>query len=139
MRRLQVYYQDRPAGVLEETDEGYRFSYTADWIEKGQSPVSLTLPLRGEPWKSRTLFAFFDGLIPEGWLLDLGTRNWKLDPKDRFALLGAFCRDTIGAVGLGPIEAGVGPDEAGVGPDEAGVGPDEGGVALDEGEVGMDE
>ncbi len=104
MRKLRVYYQDRVAGLLEETDEGYRFTYAADWVEEGPGPVSLTLPLRREPWNSRTLFAFFDGLVPEGWLLELGTRNWKLDPKDRFGLLAAFCRDTIGAVGVAPDE-----------------------------------
>jgi serine/threonine-protein kinase HipA len=100
MRRLRVYYQDRAAGFLEETDEGYRFTYDPEWVAAGQDPVSLTLPLRGEPWESRILFAFFDGLIPEGWLLELGIRNWKLDPRDRFGLLAAFCRDTIGAVGV---------------------------------------
>jgi serine/threonine-protein kinase HipA len=125
MRKLQVYYQDRLAGLLEETDEGYRFTYLAEWLEEGRSPVSLTLPLRKEPWESRTLFAFFDGLIPEGWLLDLGTRNWKLDPKDRFGLLRAFCRDTIGAVGVAPVEAGIGLDVFGFGTDEVGDGTDE--------------
>jgi len=104
MRSLLVYYQDREAGILEETEEGYRFSYSETWVEAGENAVSLTLPLRREPWDSRTLFAFFDGLIPEGWLLELGTRNWKLDPKDRFGLLSAFCRDTVGAVGVGPRE-----------------------------------
>ncbi|GAB1458137.1 HipA N-terminal domain-containing protein [Spirochaetota bacterium] len=103
MRRLRVYYQDRAAGLLEETDEGYRFSYESDWVAAENDPVSLTLPLRKEPWESRTLFAFFDGLIPEGWLLELGVHNWKLDPRDRFGLLAAFCRDTIGAVGVEEI------------------------------------
>jgi serine/threonine-protein kinase HipA len=105
MRKLWVYYQDRAAGLLEETDEGYRFTYEPTWVDGGRNPVSLTLPLRREPWESRTLFAFFDGLVPEGWLLELGVRNWKLDPADRFGLLAAFCRDTIGAVGVGPAEA----------------------------------
>ncbi|MFH2114447.1 MAG: HipA N-terminal domain-containing protein [Spirochaetota bacterium] len=43
MRKLRVYYQDRVAGLLEETDEGCRFTYAADWVDEGQSPVSLTL------------------------------------------------------------------------------------------------
>jgi serine/threonine-protein kinase HipA len=107
MRKLWVYYQDRVTGQLEETDEGYRFTYDSTWVDEGRNPVSLTLPLRREPWESRTLFAFFDGLIPEGWLLELGVRNWKLDPRDRFGLLAAFCRDTIGAVGVGPVEGGM--------------------------------
>lgn len=31
----------------------------------------------------RTMIAFFDGLIPEGWLLDIAIDNWKLDRRDR--------------------------------------------------------
>lgn len=107
MRKLRVYYQDRVAGLLEETDEGYRFTYAPSWVDEQQDPISLTLPLRREPWESRILFAFFDGLVPEGWLLDLGVRNWKLDPRDRFGLLAAFCRDAIGAVGVEPLESEV--------------------------------
>ena len=60
--------------------------------------VSLALPLRDEPYDSSTLFSFFDGLIPEGWLLNVVTRNWKLNRKDRFGLLLVACRDTIGNV-----------------------------------------
>lgn len=100
MRKLRVYYQDRAAGILEETDEGYRFRYDPDWVAAAGDPVSLALPLREEPWEAPTLFPFFDGLIPEGWLLELGVRNWKLDPRDRFSLLAAFCRDAVGAVGV---------------------------------------
>lgn len=104
MRRLEVLYQDRRAGWLEETDSGYRFTYETAWVETQQPPVSLTLPLRPEPYESKILFAFFDNLIPEGWLLDLGTRSWKLDPRDRFGCLAAFCRDCVGAVGVHPYE-----------------------------------
>ena len=103
MRRLEVLFQDRPAGILEETETGYRFSYLPGWVDEGGSPVSLTLPLRKDPYDSPVLFSFFDGLIPEGWLLELGTRNWKLDPMDRFGLLSAFCRDTVGAAGVVPL------------------------------------
>ena len=48
----------------------------------------------------KTLFSFFDGLIPEGWLLDVITRNWKMDRKDRFGLLLVSCRDAIGNVSI---------------------------------------
>lgn len=46
----------------------------------------------------RFYFLFFDGLIPEGWLLALVNRNWKIDQQDRFGLLLAVCRDCIGDV-----------------------------------------
>ena len=54
--------------------------------------------LRQEPYTSKTLFSFFDGLIPEGWLLDLVTHNWKLRANDRLGLLLVACKDCIGSV-----------------------------------------
>ena len=50
------------------------------------------------------MFPFFDGLIPEGWLLDIATKNWKLNPNDRMGLLMTCCKDCIGAVGLIGLE-----------------------------------
>ncbi len=66
--------------------------------------ASLTLPLRAEPFEDKRLFPFFDGLIPEGWLLEIAEKTWKIDPRDRMGLLLACCRDCIGAAGVVPIE-----------------------------------
>ena len=75
------------------------FSYEAEYLESENTlPVSLTMPLSDEVYKSNVLFPFFDGLIPEGWLLGLVNRNWKIDPQDRFGLLLAVCKDCIGDV-----------------------------------------
>lgn len=94
-----VYVEDCYAGTLSETEDGYRFAYDADYLSsENPRAVSLTLPLRDVPYDSSTLFSFFDGLIPEGWLLNVVTRNWKLNRKDRFGLLLVACRDTIGNV-----------------------------------------
>ena len=62
--------------------------------------VSLTLPLSDKPYRDKVLFPFFDGLIPEGWLLDIAEKNWKIDTRDRMSLLIACCKDCIGAVGV---------------------------------------
>ena len=99
-RTADVYVYNNFAGKLSETDEGYYFSYDKTYIKASNHPVSLTLPIREEPYKSKTLFSFFDGLIPEGWLLDIVSRNWKIDPKDRFALLLVACKDPIGNVSI---------------------------------------
>ena len=56
-----------------------------------------------EPYWDKVLFPFFDGLIPEGWLLDIAEKNWKIDVRDRMSLLLACCKDCIGAVGVEPI------------------------------------
>ena len=100
-RAAFVYVRDAFAGTLRETDEGYEFAYDANYLADAQSPaISLTLSKREEPYASKTLFAFFDGLIPEGWLLDVVSHNWKIDRADRFGLLLVACRDCIGCVSI---------------------------------------
>lgn len=100
-RTAYVFVYNIYAGELCETDEGYSFSYDKEYLSSGDAhPVSLTLPIKGEPYTSKTLFSFFDGLIPEGWLLDVVSRNWKIDSKDRFALLLVACKDAIGSVSI---------------------------------------
>lgn len=99
LREANVYVQDILAGRLQETDTGYSFIYDMDYVSSSAAlPVSLTLPLSQEIYMQPTLFSFFDGLIPEGWLLDVASRNWKIDPSDRFGLLLVTCRDCIGDV-----------------------------------------
>lgn len=100
-RTALVYVRDSFAGRLCETDEGYEFHYEEQYLSDPTTPaVSLTLPKRDEPYLSKTLFAFFDGLIPEGWLLNLVAHNWKIDQRDRFGLLLVACKDCIGAVSI---------------------------------------
>lgn len=100
-RSAQVLVRGRLAGLLRETDAGYSFIYDSDYLRsEHSSPVSLTLPLREEAYESKTLFAFFDGLIPEGWLLDVVVHNWKLSEKDRFGILLVACKDPIGDVSI---------------------------------------
>ena len=100
-RTAYVYIRSIYAGVLCETDEGYTFSYDEQYLNREDaSAVSLTLPLFERIYTSKTLFPFFDGLIPEGWLLDVVSRNWKIDVKDRFGLLLVACKDVIGNVSI---------------------------------------
>lgn len=93
------------AGLLTEDEEGYHFRYFQEYLGLDTpEPVSLTLPLTDKEYHSKVLFPFFDGLIPEGWLLDIAERNWKLDPRDRMGILLVTCRDCIGAVSIHPVE-----------------------------------
>ena len=101
LRTAYVYVRSDFAGCLYETDEGYVFSYDAAYLSfENPSPVSLTLPVSEKEYTSKTLFSFFDGLIPEGWLLHVVCHNWKLDVNDRFGLLLVACRDSIGNVSI---------------------------------------
>lgn len=102
-KTAKVYYGTALAGLLSETDNGYEFSYYPDYMTGPVAkPISLTLPVRQASYHSKTLFAFFDGLIPEGWLLDIAKDHWKVKANDRFELLLLTCRDAIGAVSIIP-------------------------------------
>ena len=65
-RKGYVYIQNHFSGIIAETEEGYIFTYDQDYLDREDAvAVSLTLPLRQEPYETTILFPFFDGLIPE--------------------------------------------------------------------------
>ena len=104
-RKANIFCNDKKAGLLSEQEEGYVFQYFESYLtDPGSLAVSFTLPLQKKPFISKTMFAFFDGLIPEGWLLDVAVETWKLDPRDRMGLLITCCKDCIGAVSVIPGE-----------------------------------
>ena len=96
-----VFHRNFKAGILEKTEGGFRFYYLPEYLSSPDAEaVSLTLPLRAEPYESKKLFPYFMGLIPEGWLLDLTSRTLKIDPDNAFDLLLRCCKDCIGATGI---------------------------------------
>ena len=100
-KRGFVYMYDKFAGIIEETDTGFKFTYDPEYLNRKDSiALSCTIPLKAESFESAVLFPFFDGLIPEGWLLDIAWKSWKISSKDRMELLLACCSDVIGAVSV---------------------------------------
>ena len=94
-----VRLDGKDAGTLTEHEDGFEFTYFATWLGTlGATPISLTMPLRTEPYCSRNLHPFFQNLLPEGWLLELATKKLKVSKDDAFGLLLATCADCIGAV-----------------------------------------
>jgi serine/threonine-protein kinase HipA len=100
-KRGRVFVEDRFAGVIEDREGLCIFTYDKSYLKSDEAmPVSLTLPLREEPYTEKTMIPFFDGLIPEGWLLDILSENWKIDRRDRMSLLLLACKDCIGNVSV---------------------------------------
>jgi serine/threonine-protein kinase HipA len=103
MKRALIYMHDLLAGTLSEDENGFTFTYDEQYLHTEDAvPVSLTLPLTGKPYHDSVLFPFFDGLIPEGWLLNIAETSWKINQRDRMSLLLACCKDCIGAVSVIP-------------------------------------
>ncbi len=101
MSRANIFYKSQLAGVLTETDTGYRFEYLPEYLSSGcPQPISLTMPLSNLAYGSPVLFPAFDGLIPEGWLLDVALRNADISRLDRMSLLLLCCKDCIGALSV---------------------------------------
>ena len=105
MKQASIFYKDLLAGILTESDSGYEFRYLPEYLSlETAKAVSLTLPLQEKAYTSPVLFPFFDGLIPEGWLLDVALRNTDISILDRMSLLLLCCKDCIGAISIVSIE-----------------------------------
>ena len=105
MRKGEVYYKDCFAGIISETDEGeYIFQYEEQYVKNHPDDfITFTMPVTDKPYVDNRLFPFFEGLIPEGWLLEIASENWKINRNDRMGLLLACCQNCVGAVSVKPI------------------------------------
>jgi len=105
MRQAIIKYNSIDAGVLTESDNGeYFFQYKEEYVKSHPNLfITFNLPVTTYPYRSSRLFPFFDGLIPEGWLLNIASESWRINKNDRMGLLLACCQQTIGAVSVHPI------------------------------------
>lgn len=102
MRSGKVFYKDHFAGIISETVDGdYVFKYDENYVDQFPNDfLTFTMPVSEKPYIEKRLFSFFDGLIPEGWLLEIASKNWKINQNDRMGLLLACCQNCIGAVSV---------------------------------------
>lgn len=107
MRLALIKYNDIDAGYLTETDDGeYTFSYNDAYIQNyPRQFITFQMPVSKQTYRSRRLFPFFDGLIPEGWLLNITIESWRINRNDRMGLLLAVGKSCIGAVSVHQINS----------------------------------
>lgn len=106
MRQCEVYLHGIMAGVLTESDSReFIFTYDKTYLlNKKSEAVSLTLPLRAEPYHSPYLFAVFANMLSEGENRKVQSQILRIDAEDDFGILLATCQtDTIGAITIKPI------------------------------------
>ena len=85
-----------PAGNLhEEEDGGWVFEYLVGYQA---FPVSLTLPVRAEPYHFDSFPPVFEGLLPEGPQLESLLRLHKIDRNDAFRQLVTVGADLVGSL-----------------------------------------
>jgi serine/threonine-protein kinase HipA len=105
MRQGIIKYKHMQAGLLTEEDNGgYLFVYDEMYVQNYPNQfITFQMPVSKRPYRSKRLFPFFDGLIPEGWLLNIAAESWKINKNDRMGLLLACCKNAVGAVGVHPV------------------------------------
>lgn len=96
MRKARVLVNGTEAGVLEEIRrEKYHFIYVPSYHGP---PVSLTMPVSNKTYEFDTFPPFFEGLLPEGMMLEALLRKYKIDRNDYFGQLIKVGQDVVGAV-----------------------------------------
>jgi serine/threonine-protein kinase HipA len=102
IKKGKVKLHDVLVGHVWQDEDGYWFAYTDQYFKNPSlGPVSQTLPVAQQKYNDpKSMLAFFDGLIPEGWLLHIALDNWKLKENDRMELLLTLCKECIGAVSI---------------------------------------
>ncbi len=96
MKKAIIFVHDKRAGVLSEnTSGGYEFTYDDNY--EGEQ-VSLTMPLTNKTYSFVKFPSFFEGLLPEGIMLEGLLKIGKIDKNDYFSQLIATGNDLVGAV-----------------------------------------
>ncbi|HLF50930.1 HipA N-terminal domain-containing protein [Flavobacterium sp.] len=96
MRKAIVYVHNNRAGELIEEELGhYTFKYDPDY---NLEPVSLTMPVHQKVYSFNHFPPFFEGLLPEGIMLEGLLKINKFDKKDYLSQLIATGNDLVGAV-----------------------------------------
>ena len=106
MRQLNVFWNDKKAGILTELLPGknYRFEYYPTYVRSEFPHISVTLPKSDSPYESENLFPFFANMLPESTLRRVICREHHIDEADLFGILYAIAdTETIGAVNLKKI------------------------------------
>lgn len=96
MRKSRVLVNGIEAGVFEKLKGGkYIFNYHPEYHG---APVSLTMPLSNRIYEFDVFPPFFEGLLPEGVMLEALLRKYKIDRNDYFGQLIKVGQDVVGAV-----------------------------------------
>ncbi|ANE75476.1 type II toxin-antitoxin system HipA family toxin [Dickeya solani] len=111
MAALDVYMNGYRVGILTKTGSGaHHFSYDANWLElPGSRPLSLSMPLRHQPYQGDEVYNFFDNLLPDN--PDIRRRivtRHQADSTQPFDLLAKVGQDSVGALQLVPQGTAVG-------------------------------
>lgn len=101
--KLDVYLHGTIAGTLERMSQArLRFTYDDAWVDGKRPPLSLSLPVRAEPYGHEECAPFFEGLLPEGDFLKAIARTLHVSATNSFELLSELGGECAGAISVAP-------------------------------------
>jgi serine/threonine-protein kinase HipA len=109
--RLHVRLFDRHVGELGiagevRAPEDWRFAYDADYLASAEPvALSVSLPLRAEPFAGAIARNWFGNLLPEGAVREAIAVRLRIPVWDDFELLAAIGGECAGAVSITPPQA----------------------------------
>ena len=102
-RILDVYLHQKHSGQLIQDDSGRLiFTYDETYVAEDRLSLSLSLPLRHEPYEGNNVKAFFSGLLPDNIVRHRLARYLGVSEKNPFSLLEAIGGECAGALSLYP-------------------------------------
>lgn len=104
-KTLLIYSDKTLAGkLIQHSPHEYEFAYDAAYCDGEHIPISPTLPITTEVYRSEYLFPFFANLLPEGANKRTICRHLHIDEHDYFSLLASFAgKDFIGNISVGTL------------------------------------
>lgn len=100
---VPIWFDDLAVGQVDVAADGsLSLRYAERWLQTtGAFPLSVTMPLRAEPYPSDVISPWLANLLPEEEQLQVLTRSLGLDQADVLAVLAEIGGDTAGALSFG--------------------------------------
>ena len=100
---VPIWFDGLAVGQVDVTADGsLSLRYAERWLQTaGAFPLSVTMPLRADPYPSNVISPWLANLLPEEEQLHVLTRSLGLDQADVLAVLAEIGGDTAGALSFG--------------------------------------
>lgn len=100
---IPIWFDDLAVGQVDVAADGsLSLRYAERWLQTaGAFPLSVTMPLRAEPYPSDVISPWLANLLPEEEQLQVLTRSLGVDQADVLAVLSEIGGDTAGALSFG--------------------------------------
>lgn len=104
---VPIWFDDLAVGQVNVAADGsLSLRYAYRWLQTAAAfPLSVTMPLRAEPYPSDVITPWLANLLPEEDQLKVLTRSLGLDQADVLAVLAEIGGDTAGALSFGAATA----------------------------------